>query len=67
MLELEIKKMGINGEGIAYYNRKIVFVDNALPKEKVKVEVVEETDRFIKADLKEILVKSPFRVEPKCP
>ena len=66
MLELEIKKIGINGEGIAYYNRKIVFVDNALPKEKVKVEVVEETDKFIKADLKEILVKSPFRVEPKC-
>ena len=67
MLELEIKKLGINGEGIAYYNRKIVFVDNALPKEKVKVEIVEETDRFIKADLKEILVKSPFRVEPICP
>ncbi|MCR5462550.1 MAG: 23S rRNA (uracil(1939)-C(5))-methyltransferase RlmD [bacterium] len=66
MLELEIKKIGINGEGIAYYNRKIVFVDNALPKEKVKVEVVEETDKFIKADLKEIIVKSPFRVEPKC-
>lgn len=66
MLELEIKKMGINGEGIAYYNRKIVFVDNALPKEKVKVEIVEETDRFIKADLKEIIVKSPFRCTPKC-
>ncbi|MBP5445898.1 MAG: 23S rRNA (uracil(1939)-C(5))-methyltransferase RlmD [Acholeplasmatales bacterium] len=66
MLELEIKKMGINGEGIAYYNRKIVFVDNALPKEKVKVEIVEETDRFVKADLKEIIVKSPFRCIPKC-
>ena len=66
MLELEVKKMGINGEGIAYYNKKIVFIDNALPKEKVKVEVVEETDKFIKAELKEIIVKSPFRVEPKC-
>ena len=66
MLELEVKKLGINGEGIAYYNKKIVFIDNALPKEKVKVEVVEETDKFIKAELKEILVKSPFRVEPKC-
>ena len=67
MLELEVKKIGINGEGIAYYNKKIVFIDNALPKEKVKVEVVEETDKFIKADLKEILIKSPFRVEPICP
>ena len=66
MLELDVKKIGINGEGIAYYNKKIVFIDNALPKEKVKVEIVEETDRFIKADLKEIVVKSPFRVEPKC-
>lgn len=66
MLELDVKKIGINGEGIAYYNKKIVFIDNALPKEKVKVEIVEETEKFIKAELKEIIVKSPFRVEPKC-
>ena len=66
MLELEVKKIGINGEGIAYYNKKIVFIDNALPKEKVKVEIVEETDKFIKADLKEIIVKSPFRTNPFC-
>ena len=67
MLELDVKKIGINGEGIAYYNKKIVFIDNALPKEKVKVEIVEETDKFIKADLKEIIVKSPYRVNPICP
>ena len=67
MLELDVKKIGINGEGIAYYNKKIVFIDNALPKEKVKVEIVEETDKFIKADLKEIIIKSPYRVNPICP
>ena len=27
---VEIKKMGINGEGIGYINRKIVFIKGAL-------------------------------------
>ena len=67
MLELDVKKIGINGEGIAYYNKKIVFIDNALPKEKVRVEIIEENDKFIKAELKEILIKSPYRVEARCP
>ena len=46
-----------------HINKKIVFIDNALPNEKVKVEIVK--DSYIKADLKEIITKSPFRVKPK--
>ena len=34
---LEIKKLGINGEGIGYIDRKIVFVPGALPQEEVVV------------------------------
>ena len=32
---VEIKKMGINGEGIGYINRKIVFIKGALLNEEV--------------------------------
>ena len=35
---VEIKKLGINGEGIGYIDRKIVFVPGALPQEEVIVE-----------------------------
>ena len=48
-----------------HINKKIVFIDNALPNEKVKEEIVTEADSYIKADLKEIITKSPFRVKPK--
>ena len=36
---VEIKKLGINGEGIGYIDRKIVFVPGALPQEEVIVEI----------------------------
>ncbi|MED9787104.1 MAG: TRAM domain-containing protein, partial [Latilactobacillus curvatus] len=29
---LTIKRIGINGEGIGYYKRKIVFIPGALPE-----------------------------------
>lgn len=67
MFELEVKKLGINGEGIAYDNKKIVFIEGALPGEKVKVDIIEENDTYIKARLKEVLVKSKHRVKPFCP
>lgn len=38
---LTIKRLGINGEGIGYFKRKIVFVPGALPDE---VAVVKVTD-----------------------
>ena len=34
---LDIKRIGINGEGIGYYKRQAIFVPNTLPKENVKV------------------------------
>lgn len=36
---LTIKRIGINGEGIGYYKRKIVFIPGALPEEVVIAEV----------------------------
>ena len=35
----EIKKLGINGEGIAYLDKKITFVQGALPREVVEIEI----------------------------
>ena len=36
---LTIKRLGINGEGVGYFKKKVVFVDGALPEEEVVVEV----------------------------
>lgn len=66
-LNLEVKKIGINGEGIAYHNKKAVFIQGALPEEDVEVVVDKEYVTYIEAKLKKVLKKSPDRVEPFCP
>lgn len=63
---LEVKRLGINGEGIAYYKKKAVFIEGALPGEKVIAMINEETPKYYKADVVKILNASPERVEPTC-
>jgi len=38
-LQLTIKRLGINGEGIGYYKKLIIFVPRVLPGEQVIAEV----------------------------
>lgn len=67
ILTLKIKRLGINGEGIAYYKRLIIFVTGALPSETVTAKITKATDRFAEAQLVSIKQKSPDRVIPPCP
>lgn len=62
--KLIIKKLGINGEGIGYLNRKIVFVPGALPKELVLIKLTSIKTNFYTAKLIKIIKSSPFRVKP---
>lgn len=64
---LTIKRLGINGEGVGFFKRKIVFVPGALPGEEVVVEVTKVHDKFTEAKIKNIREKSPDRVKPPCP
>jgi len=63
---LDIKRLGINSEGIGYWRKKAVFVDNALPKEKISVVVKEEKLHHILAENKEIIKASLNREKPFC-
>lgn len=40
---LTIKRLGINGEGIGYFKRKITFVPQALPGEVILAEVTKSS------------------------
>lgn len=66
-LTLKIKRLGINGEGIAYYKRLIIFVTGALPNETVVAKITKATPRFAEASLVKIMKKSPDRITPPCP
>ncbi|MFY0545159.1 23S rRNA (uracil(1939)-C(5))-methyltransferase RlmD [Brevibacillus sp. H7] len=64
---LTIRSIGINGEGIGYYKRKIVFVDKALPGEVVHAEITDVKEKYASARLIKVIEKSPARVQPPCP
>ncbi|WP_064094168.1 23S rRNA (uracil(1939)-C(5))-methyltransferase RlmD [Rossellomorea aquimaris] len=64
---LTIKKIGINGEGIGFFKRKIVFVPGALTGEEVVVEVTKVHPKFTEARVKKIRKKSPQRTKAPCP
>lgn len=65
-LPLTIKRLGINGEGVGFFKRKIVFVPGALPGEEVVVEVTKVQNNFTEAKIKNIRKKSPDRVKTPC-
>ena len=65
IIKLKIKKMGINGEGIGYFQRKIVFVPQALPEEYVLARIEKEQAKYINAELVRILKKSSVRTQPR--
>ncbi|OLO25603.1 23S rRNA (uracil(1939)-C(5))-methyltransferase RlmD [Alkalihalophilus pseudofirmus] len=64
---LTIKRLGINGEGVGFFKRKIVFVPGALPGEVVVAEVTKVNPKFAEAKVKKIRKPSPDRVNPPCP
>ena len=65
-MKLEIKKMGINGEGIGYINKKPVFVMGAFPGEIVAVEITEENKTYAVGELQKVIKRSPARVHKAC-
>ncbi len=65
-LEVEIRRIRINGEGIGYYQRLAIFVDYALPNELVKVEVVAVFPNRAIAKIIKVIKPSPKRVIPFC-
>lgn len=66
-IPLKIKRMGINGEGIGFYKRTLVFVPGALKGEEIFCQITSVKHNFVQARLLTINKKSKFRVRPACP
>lgn len=63
---LTIKRLGINGEGVGFYKRNVVFVKGALPGEVVTVKVTKIQRNFAEAEILQIRNPSNNRQEPVC-
>lgn len=65
-MKMEIKRLGINGEGIGYYKRKPVFVPGCFPYEIVDVKILEDKGSYYLGKLEKTLQKCRGHVESKC-
>lgn len=65
--EMQIDALGSNGEGIGRIDGYTVFVEGALPGEKISVLIVKVKKNYGYGKLMEILEVSPERREPMCP
>ena len=61
-----IEKMDNQARGITYYNNKIVFVNNALPKEDVEIKIIIDKKRYSVASVTKYNKISVKRIKPKC-
>ncbi|WGW00778.1 23S rRNA (uracil(1939)-C(5))-methyltransferase RlmD [Vibrio sp. YMD68] len=61
-----VEKLDNLGSGIAHFNKKPVFIDQALPGEKVVVQLTESKSKFARAQLIKVLEPSAQRVDPFC-
>lgn len=64
---LTIKRLGINGEGVGFYKRNVVFVKGALPGEEVTVKLTKVQNKFAEAEILQIRKPSADRQEASCP
>lgn len=63
---VDVKRLGINGEGIAYYLKKAVFIDNALPSETVKIKIIKDEEKYLVGEITKIVNPSKYRTTPFC-
>ncbi len=65
--ELDLTTMAHGGAAIGRHEGRAIFAPYTLPGERVRAHIIEDKDRFARAEALEILSVSPHRVDPPCP
>ena len=65
--EVDVEKLDIDGRGVAHRDGKVVFIEGALPTERVRYEELRSKPSFSIGRVAEILKPSAQRVTPRCP
>ncbi|SKA86248.1 23S rRNA (uracil1939-C5)-methyltransferase [Thiothrix eikelboomii] len=66
LVEAEITALTLEGKGVARVNGKTVFIEGALPEEKVAFRYTSYKANYDEGRVETVLTASPNRVEPKC-
>ena len=66
-LVLDIQSLDLEARGVARHDGKVVFVEGALPGERVRAQVVRRKSSFDTAKMLSVIKASSQRVVPACP
>jgi 23S rRNA (uracil1939-C5)-methyltransferase len=66
-IECTISDLAIGGRGLVKIDGMAVFVDQAVPQDRVSMRVYKRRKSYAEARVLELLEPSPFRVDPPCP
>ena len=64
---VNIEKLAFGGEGIARHEGFVIFVENSIPNDKLKIKITSLNKHFARAKILEIITPSPNRTKPFCP
>lgn len=67
IIELIAEKLVYSGTALSHYDGKAVFIENAVPEDKIKARVLRINKNFIRAKILEIIEPSRHRIKPFCP
>lgn len=66
-MKVDVKRVGHDAEGIAYINRKPVFIYYAYKGETVNINLRTNKRGAYEGDLTDVITKSPHRITAPCP
>lgn len=64
---LDIESLDLEGRGVAHREGKVIFVEGALPGERIEAKPGRNRKTYELATLVRVIKTSPQRVEPACP
>jgi len=66
-LDLFIEKLAFGGKALGRVDGFVIFVDHALPGQKVRVQITRKQSQFAEAKVVQLLEQSPAHRSPFCP
>ncbi|PCJ19066.1 MAG: 23S rRNA (uracil(1939)-C(5))-methyltransferase RlmD [Candidatus Cloacimonadota bacterium] len=66
MEKLTITDINGFGDGVTRLDNKAIFIPKALPEDQIKITNIQDFKRYSKAQVSELIIKSPHRETPFC-
>ena len=67
IIKTKIEKLDFFGRGIAYLDKQVIFIENALPNEIIEIEITQNKKKYLEGKVINYISKSKNRITPECP